>query len=399
MIKKIPTSRLRVGMYIYDLNCDWASHPFALNDFQITSQGQIREIMKIGIEAVYIDTDRGLDVEDTAAGSPPDDAGERPPEYETKPLIEELAAAANVRKKAIGMMSRIMEDVRAGKPVEMEQITPAVENMARSILRNTDASVGLTRIKRVDKYTAEHCVNVSILMMAFHKSLSLDDDELVQTGISGLLQDIGKARIPEYILNKPGGLTPKETAAVRRHVKYGLEILKKTPGISAVSLRTVAEHHERFDGSGYPAKMRGDLISLYGQMAAISDVYDALTADRAYKKGIPPHAAMIELLQTGQHNSALVQKFIHCIGIYPVGSLVALSNGCFAVVIESNSDNLLHPRVKIIFDSIKRQYLPPEVVDLSSPDKKEDLTIISAIDAKKWHIRPEEFLEHARYFP
>lgn len=390
-------------MYVYDLNCDWASHSFALNDFQITSQDQIHEIMEAGIKELYIDTDRGLDVEETPANldavtstSAPEN---RSPEYQTKPLIEELAHAVSARKEAIQVMSCIMEDVRAGKPIEMEQVNPAVENMARSILHNTDAALGLTRIKRIDKYTIEHSVNVSILMMAFNKSLSLDTGELIQAGIGGLLQDVGKARIPEHILNKPGRLTRKETATIRQHVRYSLDILEKTAGISDTVLKTAAEHHERFDGSGYPARTDGANTSLYGQMAAVSDVYDALTADRVYKKGISPHAALRTLMKSPQYNSALMQQFIHCVGIYPIGSLIALSNGCFAVVIESRNNNLLLPKIRVIFDSIKRQYLPPEMIDLSSQGKEEGLTVIGAVEAGKWHIRPEEFLEHAKYFP
>ncbi|VAX10507.1 hypothetical protein MNBD_GAMMA26-109 [hydrothermal vent metagenome] len=383
-------------MYVYDLNCEWTSHSIALREFKVTTQEQIDEIERAGIKELYIDSSRGVDVDEPA----PKHSSELPKpakQYQTKPLLEERENAASVRNEAVKMMVSIMEDVRLGKPLHIDGVAAVVDDMADSIMSNRDASLGLICIKKMDQYTVEHSVNVSILLMAFEKSLVLDIDELRQLGMGGLLLDIGKAMVPLHLLNKPAHLTAKELVIAQKHVNYGLEILRDTPGISKVALQIVAEHHERVDGSGYPESIAGDGISIYGQMAAIADAYDALTANRVYQRSVPPHAALNKLMQAPKlFNQALVQQFIHGIGIYPIGSLVVLSNGCFAVVVESNKGKLLLPRICIIFDSIRRKYLQPKNVDLANQNDEDKATIISAVDPVKWGIKPDSYLTHIK---
>ncbi len=387
-------------MYVYDLNCDWTSHPFALREFLITSQKQIDEIVRAGIETLYIDTDKGIDVvasDDEKDDRPEGAAGRRTAaKYITRPLYEELPNAINVRNRLIRVLASVMDGIRRGGALPMDEVRDAMEDMARSFVSNSDASIGLMRIKRAERYTVEHAVNAAILMMAFEKSLAYDVGQLMQVGLGGLLMDIGKAKLPLYLVEKTTCLTEKERELVRRHVRIGCEILTRTGGIPAVVLQIAAEHHERMDGSGYPDRKQGEDISLYGQMAAIVDSYDALTADRMHKKGITPHAALGRLVRCReQFNRELVQQFIHCIGIYPVGSLVALSDGHFAVVVESDLKRLLSPKVRVIYDSLKRTYVDAEDIDMAAQEGDNPLEIVSAVDPHKWNIRPERFLDGA----
>lgn len=383
-------------MHVYNLNCDWASHGIA--EFKITTQEQIQEIIEAGIEDLFIDTSKGVDVEEpsvdatgVAKGISVEDGATK--QYQTKPLLEERANAVNVRNEAVKLMTGIMNDIRMGKSLQMDRVHAVVDDMADSIMSNGDLSVGLTSIKEPSQYTVEHAVNVSILLMAFERSLTLDREELRQLGIGGLLLDIGKARVPMHILNKPAALTVDERAIMQKHVSYGHDILRKTPGISTVVFQVVTEHHERIDGSGYPGNIKEGGISIYGQMAAIADVYDALTADRVYETSVTPHVALNELMQARDlHSQALVQQFIHGIGIYPIGSLVALSNGCFAVVIALNKDELLFPVIRVIYDSINNQYLQSKDLDLSNQDIEGRVKIVSAVDPVKWKIKPESYL-------
>ncbi len=403
LIKKIPTSNLLLKMYVYDLNCDWTNHPFALREFYITSQEQIDEIIRAGIEELYIDTDKGIDVEcpDAEARSDYSKATaekEEAVKYDTKPLFEELSNAINVRKEIIKVLGRVMECVRQGDPLPMDDVNCAMGDMARSFVNNSDASIGLMCIKKVGAYTVEHAVNVAILMMAFEKSITYDVKKLTQVGLGGLLMDVGKAKLPRYIIEKSDKLTKKEQEIAFQHVQLGYEILSHTPGISDVVLQIVAEHHERMDGSGYPAGKKGNDISLYGQMAAIVDVYDSLTAERAYKRGITPHAALNQLMRSREHyNHELVQQFVHCIGVYPIGSLVALSDGHFAVVVESEGRRILCPKVRVIYDLMKQKYVDPEDLDISVQDNSNQVKIVGAVDPRKWNIRPERFLDCADY--
>jgi putative nucleotidyltransferase with HDIG domain len=407
MLKKISVSDLRVGMYVEDLQCRWIDHPFAVNRFLINSDQQIEKILKAGVRELIIDTSRGCDVAvapvlddlPTQIDDAVLDIALEPPQGEEAQLSleEEMHRAAEVRENANRVVTGIMEDVRLGKQIEIEKVNPVVEEMVASVLSNQDALLGLTRIRQMDQYTFEHSVSVSVLLTTFGKHLGLSREELVDLGIGGLLHDIGKIKTPQHILNKPGKLTDEELMIMRRHVVYSREILGRTPGVPEIALKVAAEHHERVDGSGYPDGKDIGAISLYGQMAAIVDVYDAITADRCYHKGMTPHQALQRLMSWGKShlNSELVQRFIHCVGIYPIGTLVALSNGNFAVVMEKGLRGLLLPKIRIFFDPVSRRFLEPEDVDLSLQDETTGLQIVSSEDPEKWRLHPEQFFQSA----
>ena len=405
MIKEVPVNQLRTGMYVHNLECRWLDHPFATNRFKLKSSKDLAEIQRLGVTSVHIDTDKGLDVQ---MNTVPDET--KPSEAVTTtsttieekasppvPLENELFRANRVMKEATDVITDVMEDVRIGKQIEVERVTPIVENMVTSLFNNDGALLGLTRIRRMDRYTFEHSVSVAVHLTAFGKQLGLEQEELVQLGVGGLLHDIGKIKTPPQILNKPGKLTDDEFTIMRQHAVHSREILKETPGISDTSLSIAAEHHERFDGTGYPLKKAGDDICFFGQMAAIVDVYDALTAERVYKKGMSPHAAL-KLLTEGRNkhfNADLVYNFIHCVGVYPIGTLVQLSDGRLAVVLEHSEQGPLYPRIRIMFDVIKRRFLTPKDVDLSKKNGS-GVAIVGAQDAAKWRITPDTYLDHAK---
>ncbi len=396
MIKKIPICKVEIGMYVYDLNCSWMQHPFAMNQFEITQQDEIEKIKRAGIKEFYIDTEKGINVEaDAELGALPPDI---PDADQNTSLTNELLRATKVKQEAIRVISTIMEEARLGKLINVGHIEQVVENIVLSALSNKDALLGLMRLRKLDKYTFEHAVSVSILLVAFGESLALSKEELMQVGMGGLLMDIGKSMTPPSIITKPGKLSKDEFAVMRKHVAYSQEILEKMQNASEIVMNIVIEHHERMDGTGYPMGKMGDDISFHGQMAAIVDVYDALTVDRVYCLGISPNAALKKLIVSKEKfNQEFVQKFIHCIGIYPIGSLVALSNGLFAVVIESGKQGLLHPIIRVIFDSTKRQFITPQDINLLEQDEKEMVKIVSAIEPGKWRINPADFMDYARY--
>jgi HD-GYP domain-containing protein (c-di-GMP phosphodiesterase class II) len=409
MIKQIPASKLKVGMHVHDLDCSWLQHPFVRNSFKIISDEQIQQILDAKITKLYIDTEKGFDAT-TSKKEPPKAkqvaeanvtyiADAQQEESGKTPLNIELKRAANIRKAALQAVANIFEDIREGRPISLDMASMIVDDMVTSVISNSDALLGLTRIRKVDKYTLEHSVGVSILLITFGKYIGLTREELVDIGIGGLLHDIGKALTPPNILNKPGRLSPNEYNIIQKHVGFSQDLASELNDLSEVALQVVTEHHERIDGSGYPHKIIGDNISLYGQMAAIVDFYDAITTDRVYCEAISQSAALKKLIDWGkeQFNQELVQRFIHCIGIYPIGLLVALSNGEFAVVIESSQQGLLLPKVRIIFNSVERRYIEVRDLDLANQPDSNPITIVSTVDAKKWRIRPEEFMDYASY--
>jgi HD-GYP domain-containing protein (c-di-GMP phosphodiesterase class II) len=288
-----------------------------------------------------------------------------------------------------------MQDVRLGKAINIENVEPVVTHITESILRNSGALIGLMHIKNKDDYTFLHSVSVCTFMVAFCRSVGLDAETTQLAGLGGLLHDTGKALVPDAILNKPGRLTDEEFAIIKRHPKDGYDILLKTPGVHEIALDITLHHHERVDGSGYPDKLPGDQITTLSKMAAIVDVYDAITADRCYHKGMPPTDALRKLFEWSTHHfdPTLVKAFMRCVGIYPVGTLVLLESGRLGVVIEHNEESLLQPKVKVFFDTRRQSYIPPLEVDLAKPMGKGGADkIVSHENAAKWQVDPQRFM-------
>jgi HD-GYP domain-containing protein (c-di-GMP phosphodiesterase class II) len=399
MIKQIRTDQLKPGMYIHDLNCGWLDHPFLSNAFAVRDQATIDKIAKIGIRELYIDTVRGADV--WAAPTQQEvnadlerrlqEIARKQPE---KPIAAELKDEAARAKRLHGEANKIvrhmMDDIRLGQQIQVDRVEPMVENMVESIFRNQDALLPLARLKNHDDYTFEHSVSVCALMVAFARGMKLPKDVIKEIAMGALLHDVGKARVPDDILNKPAKLNEDEFLQMKDHVVQSIVLLENTPGISETALQVAGQHHERHDGTGYPHKLAGDEISLYGQMAAIVDVYDAISSERVYHKGMSPTQALKKLLEWSDHhfNPQLVQTFIRSIGIYPAGTLVRLDSNRMGVVVEQNEGKLLEPTVRIFYHAGKQHYIPPEIIDLSKVQDR----IASFENYEKWNIDPYQWL-------
>ncbi|WP_296951450.1 HD-GYP domain-containing protein [uncultured Massilia sp.] len=403
MLKKVDSSQLRVGMFIHDLDCGWMEHPFVRNRFLLAAEDEIRRIRAAGIRGVTIDCARGLDVDDAptleeaAAATEAEVAAiaARPVAPVRATLEEEFARAVAIRRQAADLVRTVMQDARLGKAVELDRVSPVVENITASILRNAGALLGLSVIKNKDDYTFLHSVSVCTLLVAFCRSRKMDADTIYQAGIGGLLHDTGKALIPDHILNKPGRLTDEEFALVRRHPRDGHDILLRTDGIGAIPLDITLHHHERHDGSGYPDRQQGAATSELAQMAAIVDVYDAITADRCYHKGMPAAEALRKMYEWSKFHfdPALTQEFMRCVGIYPVGTLVLLESGRLGVVVEPHETSLLTPKVNVFYSTRSQAYIKPETLDLSrgvgfgGGDR-----IVRHESPSKWQVDPQRFM-------
>jgi HD-GYP domain-containing protein (c-di-GMP phosphodiesterase class II) len=403
MLKKIDSSQLRVGMAIHDLDCGWMEHPFVRARFVLTSEDEIREIVKAGIRGVVIDCSRGLDVAEapslaeTQAQTEKEVAeiAARPVKPARTTLADEMQRAVNIRRQAAGLVRTVMQDARLGKAVELDNVSPVVQNITESILRNSGALLGLLRIKTKDDYTFLHSVSVCTLLVAFCRSRGMDDETIYQAGIGGLLHDTGKALVPDHILNKAGRLTDEEFAIIRKHPRDGYDILRQTPEIGQIPLDITLHHHERRDGSGYPDRQAEGQISELAQMAAIVDVYDAITSDRCYHKGMPAADALRKIYEWSKFHfsPSLTQEFMRCVGIYPVGTMVMLESGRLGVVVEPHESNLLTPKVNVFFNTRSQTYIRPELLDLSRAlgfgggDK-----IVRHESPEKWRVDPNRFL-------
>ncbi len=400
-IKKISLDQLKIGMYIHDLNCSWIDHPFATNRFLVKDGKRLQAIKALGVRELYIDTGMGLDVADAPTREQVRDeieqrmeaiANEGVEEPMRVPLAQEIGRARKLHGEANHIVRGMLRDIRMGRQIELEKIEPVVEKMVDSIFRNQDALLPLARLKQHDNYTFQHSVSVCALMVSFARELGLDRAIIKEIAIGALLHDVGKAKVPEDILNKPAKLTEAEFSKMKSHVVQSIIILQNTPGISKIALDVAGQHHERYDGSGYPNKLKGGQISLYGRMAAIVDVYDALSSDRVYHKAMAPTAALSRLLEWSKFHfdPDLVRAYIKAVGIYPTGSLVRLESGRLGVVQEQYPEKMMQPRLLLIYHAAKRHYLKPEPLDLTWPGCLDRIT--GHEEYESWGIDPMRWL-------
>ena len=393
MIKLIPVARLRPGMYVHDLHCGWLQHDFVRNRFLVAGPEDVARIRALGVPEVSIDTERGLDPDaapEAPAAAAASLADPPPPAVHTASKVAGTQERARtLHREANEIVRNLLADVRLGRQIEIEKVEPLVARIVDSIFTSADALLPLARLKQHDSYTFQHSVSVCALMTAFARTLGLPRDIIREIAIGALLHDVGKARIPDEILNKPGKLTEAEFERMKSHVVQSKLILMATPGISPIALEVAAQHHERFDGSGYPNRLAGEAISLYGRMAAIVDVYDAITSERVYHKGMPPTEALRKLLEWSSNHfePRLVQAFIRSVGIYPTGALVRLESKRLAVVQAQHADKPTLPRVKVIFHTAGH-YLQPEDLDLRRSQDR----IVAHEDFAAWNIDPARWL-------
>ena len=376
MIKKIPIAELRPGMYIHDVNCSWRGAPIFTFRYKVSDDRQIEDIRELGVRELYIDTTLGDDL----PGAPTEAEVRRQLEEEMAQLAgrgeiavhhrlvsrEQLNEAWAVHNSASRLIEGMMTDVRLGHQVEFDAVAEALQNVTGSILSSFGTLMQLGQLKSADNYTFQHSIGVCALLTAFGKVLELNRQILSDMGIGALIHDIGKMRVPLEILNKPTQLTEAEFDEIKQHVVYGREIVGAAPWVSATALNVLDHHHERYDGTGYPGHLKSSDISPTGQMAAIVDVYDALTAERVYHRAMAP-ADALRKLQEWSHfhfNEDLVGHFIRSLGIYPVRTLVRLESGVVGIVIDQNPADLLRPVLLTVYDADKHSSLAPRRLDL-----------------------------------
>jgi putative nucleotidyltransferase with HDIG domain len=372
VLKKITVNQLTVGMFVHGFEENWLKHPFWRSRFLIDNAAALQELRDSGVKHCLIDVSKGQDVPaekpQESAPTVPSNVERLPtPKRQRVPLQQELQDAARLRARSGEAMRKLFTDVRLGNAVDPGVCAPLVDGVMESINRHPDALLSLARLKTADEYTYMHSVAVCALMVALGRQLGLNDAQCHEAGMAGMLHDLGKAAMPQEILNKPGKLTPEEFDIIKQHALRGYEMLLEGANVSEGVLDVCRHHHERWDGTGYPDALAGEKISLLARMGAVCDVYDAVTSDRPYKAGWDPAHSLSQMATwKGHFDTTVFQSFVKSIGIYPTGSLIRMRSGRLAVVLEQNPSALTKPRIKIFFSTKAGLPLEPQVLDLSA---------------------------------
>ena len=389
MLKKIPVQKLTLGMHLQAFCGAWLDHPFWRTKFVLTDPNDLELILGSSIKEVWIDVSKGLDADPGESDSADDPVSTEavlppPPTLERTGFADEVVGAAKICARGKEAVVSMFQEARMGKAIDAEAAAPLVEEISNSVMRNPGALISLARLKTADDYTFMHSLAVCALMIALARQLGLDEAQVRDAGMAGLLHDLGKAMIPLEVLNKPGKLTDEEFDLVKTHPAEGYKLLLEGSGVSEVTKDVCLHHHEKIDGSGYPRGLNGDTMSLFAKMGAVCDVYDAVTSNRPYKAGWDPAESIKRMAEWKGHFDPLVfQAFVKSLGIYPIGSLVKLASGKLGVVIEQGEQSLLKPKVKVFFSTKSQAYIKPEVIDLARSAEK----IAGREDAATWGIK------------
>ena len=375
---KISVHDLEQGMYVSELDRPWLESPFLFQGFLIESDELLAQL-KQTCEFVYIDIEESradirphlqtlADSESVEIPSVPAQQ-EAIPEKEHVNFYAELRQAKRVYDKTRHYIDTALNDVRLGGSVDTKQARRLVGEMAQNITRSPNAMVWLTHLKNRDEYTSIHCINVCILALSFGRYVGLERHELELLGLGALLHDIGKMYVPNEVLNKPGKLSDAEFEIIKRHPVDGHKLLVTKDDMPQLSLDIVLHHHERTDGSGYPDGLGDAQIHQLVKIASIVDVYDAITSDRCYHDGMSPYEGLKNMYNwmDGNFSIDLMQQFIKCLGIYPIGSIVELNQGQVGVVVGINEETKLKPVVLLVLDKDKQPLKMRKLMNLASP--------------------------------
>ncbi|QHF01904.1 DUF3391 domain-containing protein [Pseudomonas asturiensis] len=373
MLKKIPVSELSLGMHIHKFCRPWNSDPFWITHVETVLHDAevLKRIQTSDTREVWIDTRLGADSKAALAQASSES------DTAAVSLEKEVERAKAICGRARDVVMTMFNEARMGQAMKMDNVQLMVEEISNSILRHPHALISLSRLKTSDEYTYMHSVAVCALMVALARRMGMEDEQIREAGVAGLMHDVGKMMIAPEVLNKPSRLTTEEFDLMKTHPEQGLKILEENMPVAAAVMDVCLHHHEKFDGSGYPHGLLGSDISLFARMSAVCDVYDAITSDRPYKKGWGVAHSIREMASwKGHFDERVFQSFVKTVGIYPLGALVRLESGNLGVVVEQSETSLLRPKVKVFMSARTRKAFVPQVIDLASETDRDAIVKI-----------------------
>lgn len=391
---ELDVSELAVGMYVVEI-----TQP--KNKFQLAEQGWITKQQVIdgfkrkGIEKLLVDSSKRRPQPSEPAKVNQATMDKQAAQLTKTPGLfkQRLSQAKQLFNESKAIQRRLFDDAQAGVPLTLEPVRRVTDQSIEAIFDNPDALACVINIRHKDQYLLEHSVAVSVLMTIFACYLKIDKEIVSELAIGAFLHDVGKIMIPPSILDKPGRLTTEEFEVMKTHANHSIRIIENTPNISPLSLEVARLHHEKLNGKGYPFGVSAEAISRFGRMIAICDIFDALTANRCYKAGYPQVKAFSILCALGENNeldAELVDHFIKCMGVYPVGSLVQLESNRLAIVESHNHQDPIRPKVKPFYSLNPNHFEISANIDLAA--MRDDI-IVKNVRADDFDLDMDEIIE------
>ena len=419
MLVKVPTADATIGMFVEKIECSWWAHPFWRSRGVLQTQEHLNRLLESGAEFIVIDDEKGCGV-----NTPPDivqpsssdkqlpkkkamapsveqkrtPPAKAQPTRQTKSLTgkarsAEMTKARNILNHSKKAVHDMFDSARMGKAIQTRKMATMVNKLVASVDKDPTIILNMARLKTKDDYTYLHSVSVCALMINLARTLQLDETLVREAGMAGLMHDVGKLAIPDEILQKPSKLDDAEFQIVRDHPVAGHKILAASKGVSATTLDVCLHHHEKMDGSGYPHKMKGEDIQLLTRMAAICDVYDAVTSQRSYNSPWSPTEALTRMQSwRGHFDQMLLRAFIESLRILPVGTLVRLTNDHLAIVTGETDADYALPTVRIFYAIESASHIEYQDIEISRTPLS--VQISGAEDPADWGFSDWEAMQN-----
>jgi len=376
---RVSTDRLRPGVFVRLDGLKWYEHPFLFTSFKIHDERQIAALHEAGIREVLCVPGKSdvlpLEEEEKEKAPPPaPDPGAAERLWKVKNERAERLRRRQERIEACRKryltsqktVSRVMQGIASGQAQSVAEAEAFTETLAEYFLPDAESSLYLVSLTAADENVYYHALNVAVLAMLLGQKIGLNREALKRLGLGAILHDIGKCRVDRKILLKETPLTRPEEDFLRLHPKYGVELLAaRGEKIAPDALDIVLHHHERMDGSGYPDGLKGNAIDRLTRITAIADVYDNYCNRRNPADSLTPYEALATMFARQKHelDAGLLSLFIHCLGIYPPGTVIRLNNDAIGMVVAVNPKDQLHPSIVIHDPEIPPKDAP--IIDLA----------------------------------
>lgn len=404
MLVSLPISELQPGMFV-DSVCKQRSDA----KIKIKSRGMVRDkaiiaqLLSKGVLELKIDFSQSeIEVPEKYQPQPePEEKAEQQvksssskpekPKIKEKSLEQEFAKASQQFDQHSQQLKNLYSELTIGAKLDVSLLNQVSNDIVDSVLRNSNAMAILSRLKDKDGYNWRHMINCTILMSVFAKYLGIKSEQIQQLALGAMLHDVGHTKLPQGLINKTENLNEFEFKALKKHVVQSLGLVKGEAGISNLIMDMILNHHERIDGSGYPRGLSGTKISKPARMMAIVDVYDAMTSERPHKSGEEPiHALRYLLANKHQFDAQLVQKFIKCLGVHPVGTIVRLTNDRLALVLEGNKQSPMKPKVKVFYNTKHKHHITGKDLDLHALE--DEIKVVASVRPSDYELNLSRLL-------